>query len=140
MDQPRMLKKVYQSTSNTDPFLECLKELFNSVQSFHKLHLKLKGEGSYAAHKALQTIYEDLPDAIDSLYEGYQGATETLVSFVPTAPKELNNIQEALTHLRYLYSMLTKCQNSLTYSEIINDIDVVKSLINSTKYKLLFLK
>ena len=37
-------------------------------------------------------------------------------------------------------SMVTGLQAKMPYSEIVNDLDLVKSSLNSTKYKLLFLK
>ena len=51
-------------------------ELMNAATSFHKLHLKVTGVGSYASHKALNELYDALPDHADDVAEGYQGATE----------------------------------------------------------------
>jgi hypothetical protein len=36
--------------------------------------------------------------------------------------------------------MVNKLQGMMPYSEIVNNLDLVKDSINSTKYKLLFLK
>ena len=57
----------------------CATEMMNAASSFHKLHLKITGPGSYAAHKALNNLYDALPDHADSLIEGYQGASEKLL-------------------------------------------------------------
>ncbi len=36
--------------------------------------------------------------------------------------------------------MVCKLQDKMPYSEIVNDLDTIKSTMNSAKYKLLFLK
>jgi len=118
----------------------CVSELMNAAVSFHKLHLKITGIGSYAGHKALNEIYESLPNHADDLAEGFQGASEKLLEYSDSAPKVLNSVQEALVYLRELISMVSALQSKMPYSEIINELDNVKASINSTKYKLLFLK
>jgi hypothetical protein len=52
----------------------------------------------------------------------------------------LNTVQEALSYIRDVYQMVTSLQGVMPYSEIVNDLDMVKSTLNSIKYKLLFLK
>lgn len=118
----------------------CVSELMNAATSFHKLHLKVTGEGSFAAHKALNEIYDALPGHADDLAEGFQGASESLLSYTDSAPRSLNSVEEAVAYLNDLCGMITDLQGVMPYSEIVNDLDTVKSSINSTKYKLLFLK
>jgi hypothetical protein len=52
----------------------------------------------------------------------------------------LNNVEDALSYLREMKEMIEGLQASMPHSEIVNDLDNVKSTINSIKYKLLFLK
>jgi len=118
----------------------CVSELMNARTSFHKLHLKVKGDGSYAAHKALNELYDALPDHADSLIEGYQGAAEKLLSYTEVAPRTLDTVSDAVSYLRDLTAMVTKLQGKMPYSEIVNSLDTVKDTFNSAKYKLLFLK
>ena len=118
----------------------CASELMNARTSFHKLHLKVTGEGSYAAHKALNELYDALPDHADTLVEGYQGAAEKLLSYKEVSPRTLDTVADAVNYLRDIYAMVNKLQGMLPYSEIVNNLDLVKDSINSTKYKLLFLK
>lgn len=118
----------------------CVSELMNAATSFHKLHLKIQGIGSYAGHKALNEIYDALPGHADDLAEGFQGAAEKILEYSDTAPRVLASVSEALSYLRELTSMVTTLQGKMPYSEIVNDLDNVKSSLNSTKYKLLFLK
>jgi DNA-binding ferritin-like protein len=118
----------------------CASELMNARTSFHKLHLKVKGDGSFAAHKALNEFYDGLPDLADTLIEGYQGAAEKLLSYSEVSPRTLDTVADAVSYLRDIYGMVTKLQAMMPYSEIVNNLDLVKDLVNSTKYKLLFLK
>ena len=118
----------------------CVSELMNAATSFHKLHLKITGIGSYAGHKALNEIYDALPGHADDLAEGYQGAAEKLLDYKEVAPRVLNSVEDALAYIREMTSMVTGLQAKMPYSEIVNDLDTIKSTLNSTKYKLLFLK
>jgi len=112
----------------------------NAATSIHKLHLKVKGAGSYAAHKALNELYDALPGHADDLAEGYQGASEKLLDYKESAPRTLNTVEEGIAYLRDMYQMINSLQAKMPYSEIVNSLDTVKDTINSGKYKLLFLK
>jgi DNA-binding ferritin-like protein len=115
-------------------------ELMNAATSFHKLHLKVTGLGSFASHKALNELYDALPGHADALAEGFQGAAEKLLNYEDSAPRILNSVEEALSYIRELYQQTTSLQAVMPYSEIVNDLDMIKSTMNSIKYKLLFLK
>lgn len=139
-----MLKREYSSvsagSSEEKMVAACVSELMNATTSFHKLHLKVKGVGSFASHKALNELYDALPGLADTLAEGYQGASEKILSYSEVPARVLNSVEEAVSYLRDIYAMVSNLQSKLSYSEIINDLDMIKSQINSTKYKLLFLK
>lgn len=115
-------------------------ELMNARTSVHKLHLKITGVGSYAAHKALNELYDALPDHADDLAEGFQGAHEKILVCPETTPRCLDTTEDALMYMRDLKMMVESLQAIMPHSEIVNDLDNVKSTINSIKYKLLFLK
>jgi DNA-binding ferritin-like protein len=118
----------------------CVSELMNAATSFHKLHLKVTGTGSYAAHKALNDLYDALPGHADDLAEGFQGASEKLLSCGEAAPRKLDTVADGIDYLKDMCDMVCKLQDKMPYSEIVNDLDTIKSTINSAKYKLLFLK
>jgi hypothetical protein len=168
MDKPRLLKRTVEPTrtiSRTVPEVKqeapkaepkpdtgvggssldtmvaaCAMELMNARNSFHKLHLKVTGEGSYAAHVAIGDFYDGLPGHADTLVEGYQGVTEKILACKDVTPRTLDTVADGVAYLRDIYAMITKVQGMLPYSEIVNNLDLVKDSINSTKYKLLFLK
>jgi len=118
----------------------CSTEMMNAAISFHRLHLKIKGDGSYAAHKALGDFYDGLHGHADTLVEGYQGVAEKLLSYTDMPIRTLDTVADGVAYLRDLYNSINKLQGMMPYSEIVNNLDLVKDSINSTKYKLLFLK
>lgn len=150
MEKARMLKReaVTSTSYSSAPAggsvdtmtAACVSELMNAATSIHKLHLKVKGAGSYAAHKALNELYDALPGHADDLAEGYQGASEKLLDYKESAPRTLNTVEEGIAYLRDMYQMINSLQAKMPYSEIVNSLDTVKDTINSGKYKLLFLK
>lgn len=107
--------------------------------SLHQLHLKITGPGSYAAHKALNEFYDGMPDLIDAVAEQYQGAREKLLEYPTVTPYKCGSVQEALAYMKELYTEVTELQKLMPFSEVTNQLDEVKSLIASTKYKLMFL-
>jgi hypothetical protein len=166
MDKPRMLKRNPESISRPAPIMPksepakpqpttdsgvggssldnmvaaCAMEFMNARNSFHKLHLKVTGEGSYAAHIALGEFYDGLPGHADTLIEGYQGVSEKIINCKDVSPRTLDTVSDAVAYLRDIYAMVNKLQGMLPYSEIVNNLDLVKDSINSAKYKLIFLK
>lgn len=149
MQQPRMLKRNPEPTkayskpegeSLDAKMAHCVSDMMNARTSFHMLHLKVKGSGAYAAHVALKDFYDALPDILDSIVEGYQGVTERLLECEYMAPRPLYTVEDALVYLRELHQRVTMLQDKVPYSEIVNNMDLLKDQINSLKYKLLFLK
>lgn len=107
--------------------------------SMHQLHLKITGPGSFAAHKALNEFYDGMPGLVDAVAEQYQGAREKLLEFPTVTPYKCGSVQEAIAHIKELYTEVNELQKLMPFSEVVNQLDEVKSLIASTKYKLMFL-
>lgn len=114
-------------------------EVMNAATSFHKLHLQVTGDGSYAQHKALNEIYDKLPDLADEIAEGYQGACELILNYPEKAPVTLSGVDGAIEYLRMMKVQVDELQAVMPYSEIVNNLDIIKDAINSAKYKLIFL-
>ena len=150
MERPKLLKREATSsaasysapaTGSVDSMVaSCVSELMNAATSFHKLHLKVSGAGAYAAHKALNELYDALPGHADDLAEGYQGAAELILQYSEVSPRTLATPVDALGYIRDITAMVTGLQAKVPYSEIVNALDTVKNTLNSAKYKLLFLK
>jgi hypothetical protein len=148
METTRMLKRNPQAapaemkvgTKSPKTVDSLMSDLLESVTVVHKAHLKITGEGSYAAHKAMGEFYDGIGDLADSLIEGYQGLTESLLDLGPGESPSFKTAKDCVSYLNSIYKKVDAVQAVCTYSEINNDLDNVKSLINSTKYKLIFLK
>lgn len=118
---------------------QLLSNLQGMVTSTHRLHLKVTGPGSFAAHKALEEFYDAMPDLIDKVAEQYQGAREKLLDIPDPKAYRCSSPMEAVSHLKEVYEEVNQLQKLMPFSEVTNQLDEVKSLIASTKYKLLFL-
>jgi len=114
-------------------------EVMNAATSFHKLHLQVTGDGSYAQHKALNEIYDKLPDLADEIAEGYQGACELILNYPEKAPVTLSGVDGAIEYLRMMKVQIDELQAVMPHSEIVNNLDIIKDAVNSAKYKLIFL-
>lgn len=115
-------------------------DFLESVTVVHKAHLKVTGEGSYAAHKAMNSFYDEIGDLADGIAESYQGLTEKLLEIGTGETQKFSTAKDCVKYLNGLYSKVDAMQAVCNYSEINNDLDNVKTLINETKYKLIFLR
>lgn len=112
---------------------EVFATLLNSATVAHILHLQTR---SYAKHKALEDLYDSLPDLADSLIESYQskyGIAEYPAQSVETPADAL----EFVKGLREYVS--TKRYAVAKDSELQNITDEIVQLLDSTIYKLTFL-
>ena len=109
--------------------------LMHAATNAHILHLRSR---SFAEHSALGEFYQALPDLADKLAEAIQGAEQQLLEFPADyfAPADT-----ALDELLQLYDYVDQERKKLSQrSEIQNIIDEISDLIDSTLYKLRFLK
>ena len=109
-------------------------ELLHGVTNTHILHLQSR---SFSEHSALGAFYDGLDDLVDSLVEAYQGKYGIIegyeASYQLPAP--------ALEYLIGLSDYVASTRSSLPQdSELQNIIDEIAALIDSTVYKLRFLK
>lgn len=131
------IDKMKNSTKVTVPAI--VMEMMNAATQIHVLHLTITGDGSYAAHKALGDLYDALPDLADGIAEGYQGVTGQILDYPEVSVPRMKTVKEVISYIDSLHAKITKLQDSTPYSEIVNDLDNVKSTLNSAKYKLKFL-
>lgn len=112
-------------------------ELLHGSTKIHMAHLKTT---SFAAHCALGEFYEELPDLLDGIAEAYQGATERLLDYPSIEVEQIDTPEAAVEYLRGLHMRICDYQDQCMLSEIVSELDLVKMLIDKTKYKLIFLK
>ena len=111
--------------------------MFNSREVAHREHLRT---GSYAAHSALRSFYEDIIGLADGIAEAYQGRHGTIKDIPRSSGSEMGSIDKILeSHLSAIENMrYTVCDRKET--AIQNMVDEVVALYLSTLYKLRNLK
>lgn len=105
-----------------------ISKLFQSRDTTHLAHLSTR---SYAEHKALNKYYDSLLDFIDSFVEAYQGLYGIVKLEIPSSTD-----QNPIKHLEELHKFIDDNKKTFTDSALLNQIDEVKTLIQSTLYKL----
>jgi len=127
---------VEQKESNTD-YVEMISLLLHSRTQTHTLHLQTE---SYPEHKALNEYYDEIVDIIDGLVESYQGKYGILKGYKSYGVMEYKSTESTIKYLKDLCSKIEKLRSCCKDSYIQNQIDTACELINSTLYKLRFLK
>ena len=124
-----------EDDSQQSPAGEFFATLLHAATIAHQLHLQTR---SFAQHKALDEFYKELPGLVDDVVESYQGKYGLVTDYpfefdldTKSPEKFLSDLSQFVTEER---SRVAKD------SEIQNDIDAIQSLINSTIYKIRFLK
>lgn len=113
--------------------------LLHSATITHFMHLQATGEGSFAKHSALGTYYDEIVDLTDSLAEAIQGCYGMIISNYPNMFANVSG--DALDYMVMLKDYVSNNrQNMPQESNIQNEIDTIATLIDSTIYKLTFLR
>lgn len=113
--------------------------LLHSATITHFMHLQAQGEGSFAKHTALGEYYDEIVELTDSLAEAIQGCTGELIA--PYPPMFGNPEVEALEYLKSIREYVYTNRDAISeYSNIQNEIDSIMTLLDSTIYKLTFLR
>jgi hypothetical protein len=118
-------------TYTVQEFVLCL---LHAVTNTHILHLQSK---SYSEHMALGSFYEELDDLTDSYVEAYQGKYGLIMDY----PAKYELPAPPIEYLVGLNDYVYQARSSLKQdSELQNITDEIVALIDSTLYKLQFLK
>ena len=119
-------------------FEKIISTLMASRDQAHIFHWQTTGEGSFAAHLALNAYYDAIPDLTDTLVESYQGKHGIVSGYTPAEKfdnfdsKTVSNYFKGLsTYIERVYDKIPKEDTN-----IINQLDGVKDLIYTTLYKL----
>lgn len=103
----------------------------------HVYHLQTP---SFAAHMALNGYYSGIVEIIDGLVESYQGKYGILMGYTAPPLMEYESCEAIQAYFKALAVTITQCRQGIPDSYLQNQIDTVEELINSTLYKLKFLK
>ena len=125
-----------QKNSNSD-FATMMSLLLHSRTQAHTLHLQTE---SYPEHMALNGYYDSIGDIIDGMVESYQGKYGIIKGYKSFDIVEYKSTESTIKLLKELCEKVEKLRNCCKDSYIQNQIDTECELINSTIYKLKFLK
>lgn len=128
---------VVEQKSKKNDFVELISLLLHSRNQSHVHHLQTK---SYAEHKALNDYYEGIVGLVDGLVESYQGKYEILSGYKTYEIEEYKSNEATVKYFRELCHKVETLKKCCEETWIQNQIDEVCELINSTLYKLRFLK
>jgi hypothetical protein len=108
--------------------------LLHSATNTHFFHWSTN---SYAQHKALRQYYDGIVPLVDDYVEAFSGAYEQIKSF----PSVYHQPKEAVAYLQSLQKFVKEARNDLPEDEqLCNLVDAIADLVDSTTYKLRFLK
>jgi len=119
-----------------DPVMTFVMCLLHSVTNGHILHLSTT---SYSVHKALETFYTEVGNHVDDFVEAFQGKYGLLTAY----KGDYNLPEQPISYLTYLkdeVEALRRTEGFPKDSELQNIVDEIAQLIDSTLYKLRFLK
>lgn len=112
--------------------------LFLARELSHRAHLRTQGPGSFAAHDALGTFYEEVSGLADSFVECYQGEYEVLLE-IPLLDNEYEG--EIRDVLKQIKAWLQDNRAEITDdTSLLNLIDETIKLFQQTNFKLTFLE
>lgn len=120
--------------SNLSAFIQ---NLLHCVTNAHLLHLQ---STSYSQHMALGAFYDGLDDFTDSLAEVIQGKYGLLTGYTESYDLPPN---DPIAYLEQVAGYVEASRRSSWYPQdtnIQNETDNIASLIDSTLYKLRYLK
>jgi len=126
-----------QKENNKSDFVEMISHILHSRNQIHVLHLQTK---SYAEHKALNEYYDEIGDIMDGIVESYQGKYDIIKGYKSYEIEEYKSTETTISYLKDLCHKVEQLRKCCDESYIQNQIDNVCQLINSTLYKLRFLK
>lgn len=119
---------------------ELIATLFLSREFAHRRHLAVTGPGSFAAHSALGSFYDDIVDRADAIAEAYQGMYGLMEEIPylagPTGKKSIAATATLLeTHMNKVEDLRYRACNK-SDTAIQNLIDEAISTYLSVIYKL----
>lgn len=128
---------VEDDSESNDDFCEMVCNILHSRNQAHVFHLQTK---SYAEHIALNGYYDAVVALFDGIVESYQGKYGIIKNFKTFKVEQYRNNKKTISYFERLLDIIEENRDSIDDSYIQNQIDTVQELINSTIYKLKFLK
>lgn len=123
----------YSETMNEET-AEFVSTLLHSSTVTHFMHWSTN---SLSVHEALGEYYDEIIELTDQFAEAYMGRYEQLKKF----PNEFHTATDPVKYIEGMKDFVEEARKELPQdSELQNIIDEIADLINTTLYKLRFLK
>jgi len=122
---------------SNDDFCEMVCNILHSRNQAHVFHLQTQ---SFAEHKALNDYYDGVVGLFDGIVESYQGKYGIIKNFKTFKINQYKNKNKTISYFESLLDIIENNRDSVDDTYIQNQIDTVQELINSTIYKLKYLK
>ena len=117
-----------------DESSEFIAALLHSGTVAHFMHLSTD---SFSVHQALNTYYTEIIDLVDEYAEAFMGRYKQIKNW----PQEFHNAKDPVEYMTSLKDFVAEARKELPQdTELQNLVDEIADLINSTLYKLRFLK
>ena len=126
-----------QKEGKNSEFAEMISLLLHSRTQTHTLHLQTD---SFSEHMALNGYYDGIVDLVDGLVESFQGKYGIIGGYTSYDIDGYKSTEATIKYLQGLCGKVEGLRDCCEDSYIQNQIDTVCELINSTLYKLRFLK
>lgn len=126
-----------QKEGKNGEFAEIISLLLHSRTQTHTLHLQTD---SFSEHMALNGYYDGIGDLVDGLVESFQGKYGIIGGYTSYDIEGYKSTEATIKYLQGLCGKVDDLRDCCEDSYIQNQIDTVCELINSTLYKLRFLK
>jgi hypothetical protein len=126
-----------QKEGKNGEFAEMISLLLHSRTQTHTLHLQTD---SFSEHMALNGYYDGIGDLVDGLVESFQGKYGIIGGYTSYDIEGYKSTEATIKYLQGLCGKIEGLRDCCEDSYIQNQIDTVCELINSTLYKLRFLK
>jgi hypothetical protein len=133
----KLFEEIKNQKESKSSLITLVSRLLDSQRQVHIFHLQTK---SFSEHKALQEYYENIDGIVDGIVESYQGKYGILTGWKSVGTQEYQSNEQVITYLKGLADEVAKVYTIVKDTYIQNQLDEVTALINSTLYKLRFLK
>jgi HD superfamily phosphodiesterase len=133
----RLYEEIKQQKESKASFVVLVSRLLDSQRQVHIFHLQTK---SFAEHKALQDYYDAIGDIVDSLVESFQGKYGIITGWKSFSTEDYQSTEQVINYFKTISNEIKSVYEIVKDSYIQNQLDEIEQLINSTLYKLRFLK
>lgn len=124
MDAKELVREV-----SKDHMARLLSDLFLLQVKAHWAHLQT---GSFAAHMALNGLYEVLPGLLDRFVECYQGTSPVIQGYSIKG----NDTDPVRVYMDYCLGSVDSLRKIVKEGSLLQILDDISELIRSTAYKL----